>query len=283
MRRLAAATATIALAATGGCGGGTSDSGTSSPPKGKQEVSWPAPKLDHPKTVELKDGKNDLQLDLHRDYVLKLPRDRPLDVPGGLRIYGGRNVVLIGGTVNVTDRSPGALLHDQTGTMHLEGVRFTGKQMTEGIDLDQSKGATVQIENVYVDTVHGSYATNHADLMQSWAGPRRLLIDGFYGRTQYQGFFLLPNQHYDGPPPKLFDLRNVYIDAPTGGYALWRSPSNFPLRVSNVFVRPNLQKGGRDQWLWPKPSTGDPSWRKVRVGAPAQVAKRTAAAGTSYP
>jgi hypothetical protein len=283
--RSAAAAAGICALVLAGCGD------TSSVPGGGRvehfdsgrKLTWPAPKLRDPKTVTLRDGKNDLRLDPKRDYVLKLPGNRPLRAEGGLRIYGGHNVVLVGGTVDVTDASPGVLLHAQTGTMHVEGVRFTGKRLTEGIDLDEGEGATVQLQNIYVDTVHGSYETNHADLMQAWAGPRKLLVDGFYGKTQYQGFFLLPEQHTDGPPPRLFDLRNVHIVAPTGGYALWRSPSNFPLRTSNVTVRPNLKKGGPDQWLWPKPSSGDPSWKSVRVGAPGRLAKRALSAGQSYP
>jgi hypothetical protein len=123
----------------------------------------------------------------------------------------------------------------------------------EGIDLQEPvRGATVVLRDVLIDKVHGSYTTNHADLIQTWAGPSRLLIDGFTGTTGYQGFFLLPNQLYKGPSPRVFDLRNVDIDDSHGGYALWLSDQHgsFPLHVQNVVVRANPLRTWRGWWLW---------------------------------
>lgn len=259
--------------------------GSSPSARGSTTVSWPAPALQDPQVIQLTSTNTHLKLDQHRDYVLLLPRHAPLQAPGGLSIWGGHNVVMTGGTVEVPDRSGAAALTDQTGTIHIEGVRFTGPQLMEGIDLSESAGATVELENVYVATVHGSYRTNHADLIQSWAGPRRLLVDGFWGSTQYQGFFLLPNQHYDGPAPKLFDLRNVYINDSQGAYALWlQSTPRVPLHVSNMSVTPNPARTWRGWWLWPKPSTGDSTWTGVRATArqPGAGAGQVARAGIYY-
>jgi hypothetical protein len=246
-------------------------------------LAWPVPALHDPQVIELTPGHTKLVLNLHRDYVLKLPRGRPLSAPQGLSIWGGHNVVLVGGTVSVPDKSGAASLQAQTGTIHIEGVRFTGPRLMEGIDLNEPRGATVELENVYIDTVHGSYKTNHADLIQSWAGPRRLLVDGLIGATQYQGFFLLPNQLDKGPPPQLFDLRNVYINDRQGAYALWlQTQPRVPLHTSGVYVSPNPQRTWRGWWLWPKP--GDATWNRVQAAgaSPTAIQARIARAGVSY-
>jgi hypothetical protein len=235
--------------------------------------------------VDLNPSSTSIRLDPQRDYVLRLPKGRPLRVPSALEISGGHNVVMVGGTIDVTRPSGVMQLTDQTGTVHIEGVRFTGKHLTQGIDLSEARGATVEFEHVYFSTVYGSFTTNHAELIQSWAGPRRLLIDGLTGSTTYQGLFLLPNQHYNGPAPELFDLRNVYIDASRGAYALWLQTSpRVPLRLSNVSVTPNPKRPQRDWWLWPKPSSGDGAWSGVRTAdaSPLAVARITGAAGVEY-
>jgi hypothetical protein len=251
-------------------------------PEGGHDVAWPAPELHDAITIAVRSGHTNLRLDPRRDYLLRLPR-RPLVAPGGLRISGGHDVVLVGGSIHVQGHAGGMLLQGQTGTIHVEGIRLSGRNMLEGIDLSERAGAVVQLQNIWIDEVHGSQATNHADLMQTWAGPRRLRVDGFVGKTGYQGFFLLPNQHFRGAPPKRFDLRNVFIDAATGGYALWRQTKpGFPLSTRNVWVTPNARRPGRNLWLWPKPSSGDRSWDDVRVGRPADVIKRVAAAGLGY-
>jgi hypothetical protein len=252
---------------------------------GSSSLAWPAPSMRHPTVIDLTSKTTSLQLNPRVDYVLRLPRGRPLDIPTALEISGGHNVVMIGGTINV-DRPVGVMqLTDQTGTVHIEGVRFTGKHLTQGIDLSEATGAVVELEHVYFSTVYGSFTTNHAELIQSWAGPRRLLIDGLVGSTTYQGLFLLPNQHYNGPAPQLFDLRNVYIDAARGAYALWlQTAPRVPLRVSDVYVTPNPQRPQRDWWLWPKPSSGATTWTGVHAvhEPPPAVARTAASAGLGY-
>jgi hypothetical protein len=179
-------------------------------------------------------------------------------------------VVIDGGRLNITGASGGLTLKNQTGTIWIHNVHIAGPQLLEGIDLDERQpNATVVLRNVLIDTVHGSSDTNHADLIQTWAGPSRLLIDGLTGSTDYQGFFLLPRQQFaSGAWPKLFDFRHVDIDN-NGGYALWRDPGNpYPQYVQDVYVTPNPAKPSRDSWLWPKPSTGDVSWPAVNGFAP---------------
>jgi hypothetical protein len=229
---------------------------------------WQRPTLRRPITVVANASHRSLVLDLHRDYVVKLTRGAER-IPGGLSIWGGRNVVIDGGHIVVPDKAGGMVLKNQTGTIWIRGVYISGRRLMEGIDLDErAPRATVVLRDILVATVHGSYATNHADLLQTWAGPSRLLIDGFTGTTNYQGFFLLPNQFLSGQRPRLFDLRHVNIFS-RGGYALWRDPGMpFPLHLRDVYVRANPAKPSRDWWLWPKPSTGDRSWAGVAGGSP---------------
>ena len=141
---------------------------------------------------------------------------------------------MLGGEIVVPPRSEapdsrdrtGLLLKNQTGTIHVEGLRISGADLAEGINLDQSEGATVVLENIHVDTVHGSRSGHHADVLQTWAGPATLRVDGLTGSTEYQGLFLLPQQFVDSPP-STFDLRRVVItgepDGANGGaaYLLW--------------------------------------------------------------
>lgn len=196
-----------------------------------QRLSWAPPTLDKPTTITLNDTDGAIDLDPGRDYIIKLPL-RPLKVPGGLRIVGGHNVVMIGGEIEVPTADEASdpklrralYLKDQTGTIHVEGVHLSGADLSEGIDLDQRAGGTVQLQNILIDTVKGTRAANHADLIQSWAGPTNLRIDGLQGSTTYQGFFLLPGQFGDIVPTS-FDIRRVVITSAgadgTAGYLLW--------------------------------------------------------------
>lgn len=214
-----------------------------------QKLTWAPPVLVNPTTIKVSPNTHKLHLDPIRDYRLVLP-STPITLRGGLIIQGGHNVVLIGGQINVppssTSPAPvdrrGLYLKDQTGTLHIEGVRLSG-DLAEGIDLDEQQGATVQLENILVDRVTGSYADNHADVLQGWAGPNILRVDGLQGSTTYQGFFLLPNQHFAGPPPKLFDLRRIVINAtPDAAYLLWTDKQPTWLKARDI----ELIAPGRD-------------------------------------
>lgn len=240
-------------------------------------LSWAPPALTDPITVPISDRNRDLRLDPAKDYVLRMP-DTPFTAPGGLVIGGGRNVVLIGGEIRRPAPAAGEektggralFLKSQTGTIHIEGLLITGEGLKEGINLDQREGGIVQLQNLRIDTVHGERAGHHADLIQSWAGPGELRIDRFTGRTDYQGFFLLPNQHFDGPAPRGFDFRRMDITgSDTSAYLLWRQDrSTYPVAIDRVWVQPKPTRTDRDAFLWPKPSTGDRTWDAVQVGVP---------------
>lgn len=259
-------------------------------------LSWAPPALTSPTTVHVTNSSAKLSLDPARDYVVALP-STPLTAKGGLQVKGGRNVVVIGGEIraprateaSATDRR-GLLLAGQTGTVHVEGVRITGDDLAEGIQLDQRLGAAVQIQNVRVETVHGTEATNHADVLQTWAGPRRLLVDRLTGSTGYQGFMLNPNDGAFGgttrPKPELFDFRRVDLTGNSdSAYLVWLSKGTSAvqrLSVSDVWLSPAAGRTSRDSHIWPKPSTGDRSWDGARTGRPATPFVPVGTAGIGY-
>jgi hypothetical protein len=64
----------------------------------RPKLSWAPPTLTEPVTIEVSDSKANLKLDQTKDYIIKMPA-KPLQ--GGLGIWGGRNVVLIGGEIHI--------------------------------------------------------------------------------------------------------------------------------------------------------------------------------------
>ncbi len=230
-------------------------------------LTWAPPVLSNPIYMNVTTANQSLRLDGARDYRLTITE--PLTRPGGLVISGGRNVVLIGGEVRVptADVAPvpndrrGLYLKGQTGTIHIEGLRISGNDLTEGVDLDERSGATVQFQNIQIDTVHGSLAGNHADLIQTWSGPKQLRIDRFKGSTDYQGFFLLPHQ-YPGGDIGQWEFKNVDITGtPVSGYMLWKEDGH-SIAASNVNVRKS--NGATDKMMWPNA----PAWPGVANAAP---------------
>ena len=163
-----------------------------------RRLAWPPPELVEPITIQVTEERHSLKLDHAKDYLIEMP-DHALRAAGGLTIFGGHNVVLIGGAIEVPSVADapsasarrGLYLKDIAGTVHIEGLHIAGADLAEGVNIDMRReGATVQLENLRVETVHGSYRTNHADVVQTWAGPAILRIDKLTGHTGYQGLFL---------------------------------------------------------------------------------------------
>jgi hypothetical protein len=245
-------------------------------------LEWGPPRLGEPFTVSAatapRKGDNAHQLDLSpaRDYVVRMP---PAGLQGGLTIRGGRNVILIGGEIDVpmqpgASPSPesrrGLYLTGQTGTVHVEGLLIRGDDLSEGIDLSEPLGAAVQIENVRVEGVHARdethFTDNHPDVLQTWAGPAVLRVDRLTGSTDYQGFFLAPSQ-YGTPPPLSFalhriDLRPISLTARCSCYLLWQD-SSFPLQAKDVWLIPHPPMSVLHS-LWPTSA----AWPGVSGGVP---------------
>jgi hypothetical protein len=254
-------------------------SGSNPPPLPVSAPSaWDEPALNDPITIQLSPTNFVMSLSQSQDYILQCPSGG-LTVPNALNIAGGHDVVLEHCDIELSNPDWAAKFSNQTGTLWIEGVHFGGSQLTGGIQF-QEPGATVVLRDVLFDRVYGSQSTNHAELIQTWAGPARLLIDGLTGSTTYQGLFLLPNQFYPGPPPTVIDLRHIDIDDSEGAYALWLgdvtgSPSDdvsgaiLTWNVEDVYVVPNPTRTWPGWWLWPQPSTGDPTWDDALAGSAA--------------
>ena len=227
------------------------------------------PELLAPTTVWLKPSTPVLQLDPVKDYVVKV--DPTAVFTSGAAIVGGRNVVLENALLQYAPPAGapadwqvrGLFLKAQYGVMYVDGLRITGP-LNDGIQMDQkAPRAAVVLKHVRIDQVTGTYEGHHADLLQTWAGPARLVVDDFEGTSNYQGFFLKPNQLWaDGPRPEFFWLNDVRLDLSTGYYALWTDGFGaFPVQTRGVVVK--AKSANRDAWLWPKPSTGDLTWVDV--------------------
>lgn len=202
---------------------------------------YPRPTLTSPLRLVPKDNFGTLNLDSAKDYIVELPTDRVLVNPRGLHIVGGRNVLIVGGAVDVqggwktSGTGPGvpenkmvrraAYFQKQTGTVHLEGVKFISStdSLSEGINID-APAAKVQIVNVEIGTyLIGSKAFNHADGLQSWNGPRSMKVCGFHCRSNYQGMFLNPHDLGSGPVDEgEWEVRDSWIEGlPGAKYGVW--------------------------------------------------------------
>ena len=141
------------------------------------------PTLTNPIVIKVKDQMGDLRLSRSRDYRIILPTTRAWKNAKGLSIDGGRNVVVIGGTVDVGygyksysgERvKRAAYLRNSTGTVHIEGVRFMSastQKLTEGFNVSLP-GSSLRLFNIRITSpLIGSQSGNHADALQTWAGP----------------------------------------------------------------------------------------------------------------
>jgi hypothetical protein len=228
---------------------------------------WDRPKLAHPQTITITASNHNLKLAQNQDFILRCPSGRVM-LPSKLTIWGGHNVVLENCNLHVGQDWVG-YLQNQTGTLWIHDVHLGGAHLTGGLQL-QEPGATVVMRDVLFDRVYGSLHTNHAELIQTWCGPKRLLVDGLTGSTTYQGLFLLPNQWCKARLTQ-FDLRHVDIDDTKGAVALWIGDVNggtpsLRLNVSDVYIKPPVERRWRGWWLQPQPPSA--TWSRALAGAP---------------
>lgn len=248
------------------CGSSRSHQHPKPPPPARAVPSaWDAPALQNPLRITITNAKRDLSLLPGQDYVLRCPPGRVV-LKNKLVVSGGRNVELQNCNFDVTSDDWAGYLKNQTGTLWVHDVHFGGDHLTGGLQM-QEPGATVVMRDVVFDRVYGSLHTNHAELLQTWCGPKRLLIDGLTGSTTYQGLFLLPDQ-WCSTPLSQFDIRHVNINDTKGAYALWLGDVKGPLRVSvrDVYVTPPVERTWRGWWLMPQPP--QKTWSGVSAGAP---------------
>ncbi|MCL1910005.1 MAG: formylglycine-generating enzyme family protein, partial [Kiritimatiellaeota bacterium] len=245
-----------------------------------RKLTWAPPTLENPTTIKIAGENPEIKLDQKKDYILEMPKDAP--VIGQLSIWGGRNIVLIGGEILLKKGHWRAVyLQEHTGVMHFEGVLIRGdppESLSEGFNFGiRQTNCVVQIQNVRIETIFGGMNANHSDLLQTWAGPAELRVDGLTGFTTYQGMFLLPNQHFaldvDGFRPKKWVFKNINIEGTEESAYILTAPGKaeqWPMEIDNVWVQPKKDKRGNpDLYLSPKPKAdNDPFWAAVKEGAP---------------
>ncbi len=208
-------------------------------------LTWRPPRLTRPARLAVEQGVHQYNLAAGKDYRIVMP-SVPLEGPGGLILVGGRNVVLIGGRIDVPAQGDtatiearrGLYLKDQTGTVHVEGLHITGAGLSEGINLCQRQAATVQIENVRVEAIRArdevNFLDNHPDVLQTWAGPKRLRVDRLTGTTDYQGLMINPTDI--GPyPAELIDLRRVNIRSLPSARKLFNKAGGDPMATRDLW------------------------------------------------
>ena len=209
---------------------GPPDGGDPETGRFRTKLRWRPPRLENPHFIDL-DTKPDYcrdtsptggngSLEAGEDYLIRLP-SAPLRCP--LDVRGGDDVVIKGGEIDIPDvnespRNPelhrGLYLTGQTGTVHIEGVRLRGSELSVPIVLNQAEGATVQIQQVRADRIFTDYPNwqpLHADCVQTWAGPKVLRVDGYTCTTDYFGLQLSPTQYGDDANtwPQLMEFRHM--------------------------------------------------------------------------
>lgn len=170
-----------------------------------------------------------LNLDVTKDYRVNLGST---PYAQALTLSGGRNIVLIGGEINIPNQGDnpsiasrtGLKIKNSTGTVHIEGLLIRGDDLSEGIQLE-CKQAHVRLQNIRVENMHArdqvGFSDNHPDLVQPYGGYASLKVDGFTASTPYQGVFLKPDNNTGPLGPTVLKRVNIKGD-PTANYgALW--------------------------------------------------------------
>ena len=234
---------------------------------------WAPPVLTSPSLVIVSQQNRVLNLLPDRDYVIDMPSVALTGI-GGLKIIGGRNVVLSGGSISISnapadatgEERRGLLLKDQTGVVHIEGLALSGTSLSEGIQI-ASPLAIVQLQNIRVEKVRArdtiNFTDNHPDVVQVWGGVRALRINGLTGISDFQGVFLKPDSGTIGSA--VIERTNI-IGGTTARQLMWKTTSaSFPVTVSDVYVKPAPDKT-LSYSLYPRPP--ESPWTTVKSGIP---------------
>jgi hypothetical protein len=249
-------------------------------------------------------------LDAETDYRIHLP---PVPLEGGLQISGGRNVIIIGGQIDLTvpcsDASSDChginVTKPTPGNVFIEGVWIRDPQQTitqstgDGVDVDDT-GAnpnTITIENVRIDGISGcSGGPDHADVYQPYAAANGIQrIDHLTATTNCQGLQVDPDLAWsrDHAFPKHIIIKNTNIRVlrnPFSGdenrYAFTftydQGCNSGPIVLSNVWLsEPHGHLNGNAVW----PDVNEPTrcrahWDGVRLSFPHTRITGTIMAGT---
>lgn len=219
---------------------------------------WSPPVLSNPITI-IRTTSGTINLDPTRDYIIELP----VKLTSGIAIVGGRNIVIIGGHIEIPLQAGnppsissrrGLLIRDVTGTVFIEGLLLGGADLSEAIQID-SQQATVILQNIRAEDVHArnqmSFSDNHPDCLQPYGGYTTLRVYRFSCRTDYQGFYLHPDL---GTFPGETTLEYVNIRSYTSTrYMFWSSISALSgdIELNNFWIDvPPERVGGLGKAVW---------------------------------
>ena len=239
------------------------------PTSGK--LKWRPPGLVNPVVIDMNKGQTiPSSMDVTKDYEIILRSDAPVVRSGtGLQLIGGKSIRIIGGEVVVSPSGGvcrAVYAKDNKGTVHIEGVKFRSSTgtFTEGIN-NSSADSIFQIENCHVEGLcSGSQSSNHADILQTWNGPKSLRVDGLKGRTNYQAAFLnARDTNAAAAPASDWELHRCDFESVNGKYTLWLVPPPASVKTSKVHCwGPSL--GELKPEMWPgilhKKPTEDMTW-----------------------
>jgi hypothetical protein len=140
--------------------------------------------------------------------------------------------------------------------------------------MEQRYGSTVRLQHIFIGHLQArdkqNFTDNHPDAVQTWAGPKKLLIDGLSATTDYQGLFLAPTQLCDTQacqPARggegSWDLRNIDIRGTDSSRVLLWKDGEFPLAQHNIWAKHSPNRT-RKACVWP----GLDPWYGVTWRAP---------------
>lgn len=233
------------------------------PTLAKSPLIWSPPSLTSPTTINLSTGETKHTLDTNKDYIIKLPPTKKI---GRTWIEGGRNITIIGGHITIPPTDPvvqddgfrrAIYIKNTKGIVHIEGVLIDSSAGGESDAITiNAPEATVQIQNIRVETIKGTNNSMHADVIQPWGGVKELRVYNLTGSSYYQGLYLA----YDTGGITKADLRNIDLTAlgesygsHGGGYMLSFTKGNcnnlFSVILRNVYVVPRSNRTlGKSVW-----------------------------------
>jgi hypothetical protein len=154
--------------------------GTAAAAGRRPRLTWKPPRLECPELIEVGTTADSQppELDVTRDYIIKLP---PTVRTSQLVVFGGRNVVIIGGHIRlppVSGLDPTAraiLVTRNEGVVHIEGVLIDTMESGQGDGIAiQAPNSIVQVQRCRIMDIQGRQSVFHGDVIQPWGGVRYL-------------------------------------------------------------------------------------------------------------
>jgi hypothetical protein len=235
-------------------------------------LSFAPPILTNPITLQATNPATDFNLAAGQDYIIQLPTGAALTpgVSGAIFINGGRNVVIIGGEVDISGvASPNEtnarflFVQNNTGTVYIEGVWVHGTSFTEGLDIF-SAGTTYIQQNCRFDGLGPINGTIHPDLMY-FSACAGVFVDCFTGDSQYQGISVVGDTGVVGA--QTFRRCNVTQTAGNGPM-VWQSTRANPTTLDRVYVNPGITRALASSV---SPNSADPTFPAATSAADGSV------------